>query len=60
MEKYCYKCSGSIKKNDGYLECFHCNALYCYHCIEMRNFIFDEDTLLYKYTCKHCIKMNSL
>ena len=60
MEKYCYKCLASIENNDEYLECFKCDSKYCTTCIEMRNFIFDEETLLYKYTCKHCIKMNSL
>ena len=59
--KICYKCIKKIKKNDDeYLVCFHCNALYCTTCIEMNKFYFDEDTLLYKYTCKHCIKISSL
>ena len=56
----CSNCLVSIDKNNEYLECFKCNALYCYHCIEMRNFIFDKNTLLYKYNCKMCIKISSL
>ena len=53
---FCYKCLVSIKANAEYLECFHCNALYCYHCIEINKFYFDKSSLLFKYNCKHCIK----
>ena len=60
MEKYCYKCLGSIEKNHEYLECFKCDSKICYHCIEINKFYFDEGTLLYKYSCYHCIKISSL
>ena len=58
--KYCYKCVVSIAKNNEYIKCFKCNALYCYHCIKSNQFVFDENTLFYKYNCKHCIKISSL
>ena len=60
MEKYCYNCIVSIEANDEYLHCFRCNALYCNKCIESNQFFFDEDILLYKYNCNHCIKIKNL
>ena len=60
MQIFCYKCFVSIGKYDEYLECFKCNALYCSKCININSFYFNEDTLLYKYNCNHCIKINSL
>ena len=58
--RICYKCLVSIEKNDEYLKCLKCNALYCTTCINSNQFFFNEDSLLYKYNCNNCIKINSL
>ena len=60
MEKYCYKCLGSIEANDEYLHCFKCDSKVCLNCININSFNFNEDTLLYDYNCNHCIKISSL
>jgi len=53
----CANCLISIEKNKEYLKCLKCNSKYCIRCIEMDKFYFDEITLLYKYSCKICMKL---
>jgi hypothetical protein len=56
----CANCVISIGKNNQYLHCLKCNALYCTKCINSNQFVLDEETLLYIYNCKMCLKKKLL